>query len=239
MRRFVLRLTAAAALFAAGVLVFNYVVMPLVIHRRATVIVPDVRGLSRAQAERELDRASLVVRVVREVHDAEVPHGFVVSQSPRPNETVREGRTVDVVVSLGARTVAVPDVRGMSLRQARMALERAGLGPGRIARVTVPGDPGERVVAFRPGAGDTLVEGSRVDLVVAVGGVRRTRMMPDLRGRDLLFVRDKLRALGFRIASVRYERREGVFPNTIVDQDPAPGARIHEGDSIELVAAGS
>ncbi len=239
MRRLLLRLVAAAALFAAGVLLFNFVVMPLVIHRRAAVIVPDVRGMPRAQAERELERTSLAMRVVREVHDAEVPRDFVVSQSPRPNETIREGRTVDVVVSLGARTVAVPDLRGMSMRQARIALERAGLRPGRTARVTRTGEPGERVVAFRPSAGDTLVEGSRVDLVVAVGGARRTLLMPDLRGRDLLFVREKLRAMGFRIASVRYESREGVFPNTIVDQDPAPGARIHEGDSIELVAAGS
>ena len=63
--------------------------------------------------------------------------------------------------------------------------------------------------------------------------------MPDLSAQDLFFVREKLERLGFRVGSVRYEDREGVYPNTIVDQKPKAGERIREGESIELVAASS
>jgi beta-lactam-binding protein with PASTA domain len=52
-------------------------------------------------------------------------------------------------------------------------------------------------------------------------------------------VRDRLEKLGFRVASVRYEAQEGVFPNTIIEQRPAAGARIREGESVELVASSS
>jgi beta-lactam-binding protein with PASTA domain len=52
-------------------------------------------------------------------------------------------------------------------------------------------------------------------------------------------VREKLEKLKFRVSSVRYEPRDGVFPNTIVDQRPRPGARIREGESVELVASSS
>jgi beta-lactam-binding protein with PASTA domain len=55
----------------------------------------------------------------------------------------------------------------------------------------------------------------------------------------LFSVRERLERLGFRVASVRYEAQEGVFPNTIVDQRPKPGARIREGESVELVASSS
>ena len=63
--------------------------------------------------------------------------------------------------------------------------------------------------------------------------------MPDLSGEDLLFIREKLRNMGFRISGVRYESRQDVFPNTIIGQAPRPGALIRQGDSIELVAASS
>jgi beta-lactam-binding protein with PASTA domain len=105
--------------------------------------------------------------------------------------------------------------------------------------VVVDGDTREQVLASSPGVGEELVEGSAVDVVLSVGGQKQQFAMPDLAGQDLLFIRDKLRDMGFRISGVRYEKRDGVFPNTIVGQTPAPGAMIREGDSIELVAASS
>jgi beta-lactam-binding protein with PASTA domain len=52
-------------------------------------------------------------------------------------------------------------------------------------------------------------------------------------------VRQKLEKMGFRVASVRYEDKDGVYPNTVIDQHPEPGEQIREGESIELVASSS
>jgi beta-lactam-binding protein with PASTA domain len=87
--------------------------------------------------------------------------------------------------------------------------------------------------------GDEVREGEAVDVVVSAPGAARAYLMPDLTAGDLFFVRERLERLGFRVASVRYETREGVYPNTIVDQRPRAGARIREGESIELVASSS
>jgi len=222
-----------------GVVLFNSVLMPMLVHQRVAVIVPSLHNTSQAQAEHALARLGLNMRVDREEHHPEVPAGFVISQLPRANETIKEGRTVTVVVSLGARTVVIPELRGMSIRQTRGVLERQNLGVGRVSRVLVDGNPREEVMAQTPPAGEDAFEGTEVDVVVAVGGQKREFAMPDLSGQDLLFIREKLRDLGFRIGGVRYEKRAGVFPNTIVGQNPPPGAMIREGDSIELVAASS
>lgn len=220
-----------------GVVLFNYVLMPLLVHQRGTVTVPDVVGLSEVQALRVLSSHSLDGSVVRREYHEEVPKGFVISQSPRRDENVKEGRGVSLIVSLGARVQKVPDLAGLTLRQARIVLGRNHLAVGRIARWLVEGETREIVRATYPGAGKEVQEGSRIDLLVASGGKKRSYMMPDLVGRDLLFARDKLEKMGFRIGNVRYERRSGVYPNTIIDQEPKPGSQIREGDSIELVAA--
>jgi len=225
--------------FVLGILLFNFVIMPTLIHQRDSVIVPDLQNMSEAQADRELGRVALNMRVSRSEHHHEVPEGFVIQQQPRPNESIKEGRTVEVVLSLGARTQVVPELKGMSLRQGRILLGRHNLSVGRVARVHTVGDARETVLSTNPQVGDELVEGSPVDIVVAVGGQKQQYLMPDLGGEDLLFIRERLRDMGFRISGVRYETRPNVFPNTIVGQSPAPGALIRQGDSIELVAASS
>lgn len=224
--------------FVGGVLLMNFVVMPLVVHQRNAVIVPDIRGMSEQQATKSLKRVGLVIRVDRRQHEADVPADYVVSQRPRANETVKQGRTVSVTLSLGAKTQRVPDLKDLSLRQGRLLLSRQKLQTGRVARVLREGATRETVVACSPGAGREVEEGAEIDLLVGVGRPRRF-MMPDLDGQDLLFIRDKLEKWGFRVSNVRYESRWDVYPNTIIDQVPKPGVMIREGDSIELVASGS
>lgn len=225
------------AVFILGAGLMNFVVMPLLIHQRGAVVVPDVRRMTENQAGQVLQRASLKMRVERRDHDSEMPEGFVVSQRPRPDETVKEGRTVSVVVSKGARMLRVPDIKGQSLRQGELMLGGQGLLAGRVARVLEETGAREKIIACSPVPGSEVVENSAVDILVGVGGRPRQYMMPTLVDRDLLFVKDELERLGFRVSHVRYESRRDVYPNTIIDQSPKPGALIREGDSIELVAA--
>lgn len=237
LRRLLIWIPVWAGVFIAGVLLFNFVLMPILVHQRGAVIVPDLRSQSEAQATKMLEDIALHIRVDRRQYDPEIPEGYVISQSPRPSESIKQGRSVSVVLSLGSRTWAVPELRGMSLRQTRNMLQRSNLRVGRVARVFTGGEAREEVLAANPPVGKEVPEGSAVDLVVAVGGEKQRFLMPDLTGQDLLFIREKLRDLGYRVGGVRYEVHEGVFPNTVVGQSPQPGAMIREGDSIELVAA--
>lgn len=228
---------AALGVFVLGFALFNYLIMPLFIHQYNTVIIPDVRGMSEKQALQELDNRALEGTIARREHNLEVPEGYVISQSPRADESVKEGRTVALVMSLGAQLQRVPDLGGLSLRQSRIVLARNKLKIGRVSKMIRSGEAREVVIASSPGPGIELTEGEAVDLLVSVGGRKRSYLMPDLGGQDLLFAREKLERMGFRIANVRYEYRDGVYPNTIIDQSPQPGVQIREGDSIELVAA--
>jgi eukaryotic-like serine/threonine-protein kinase len=238
-RRFLKRLAVLAGLFFAGILLFNKVLMPALVKQGSVVIVPDLRNASEAEAKATLSRLGLVLRIERSDYDSQVPVGFILSQQPEANESLKPGRSVVVVVSLGTRVRMVPDLRGMTARQARNLLQTDGLDVGRVARVQHVGDTRERVVATSPQVGDEVREGELVDIVVSAPGGADVFLMPDLTSQDLFFVREKLEKLGFRISSVRYEDREGVYPNTIIDQSPEPGEQIREGESIELVASSS
>ncbi|MCI0452112.1 MAG: PASTA domain-containing protein, partial [Candidatus Latescibacteria bacterium] len=103
-RRVITRLLLLGGLFAVGILAFNFIVMPMLVHQRGAVIVPDLRNVSESQATESLARLGLKAKVGRSEHDPQVPKGYVVSQQPRANESLKEGRTVVLVTSLGPRT---------------------------------------------------------------------------------------------------------------------------------------
>lgn len=238
-RRILKRLVILAGLFFAGIILFNRVLMPMLVKQGSVVIVPDLRNASEAEAKEMLHRLGLEMRVERSDYDTQVPAGFILSQMPDANENLKPGRSVVVVVSLGTRVRMVPDLRGMTQRQARNLLQSEGLDVGRVARVQHIGDAREKVVATSPPVGDEVHEGEQVDIALSVPGGANVYLMPDLTSQDLFFVREKLEKLGFRVSSVRYEDRDGVYPNTIIDQSPEPGEQIREGESIELVASSS
>ena len=154
-----IRILIVLALFLGGIVMFNSVLMPMFVHQRGAVIVPDLRNASELEARKVLRRHRLEMRISREENDTDVPEGFVISQKPRANERIKEGRGVEVVLSLGARTQRVPDLRGMSLRQTRGVLNRVNLSLGRVSRVHAGGESREQVLAssFQAGGPQVLV----------------------------------------------------------------------------------
>jgi eukaryotic-like serine/threonine-protein kinase len=130
------------------------------------VAVPDVTGLSRDSAEARLRDEGFAVSVAEEESDE--PDGEVIAQSPTGGTELARGDTVTITVSTGRPQVDVPDVIGLSERNAGSRLRAAGLEPVTQERaVTDPAQDGV-VIEQRPGAGTTLDEGREVIVVIGV-----------------------------------------------------------------------
>ena len=90
------------------------------------VEVPDLAGLDRAQVEAALAEVRLTADVSEEWSDEQPEAGLVVSQGIGPAETVDALSTVPVVLSRGPLTIEVPPLRGLSVADARAAVEALG-----------------------------------------------------------------------------------------------------------------
>ena len=125
------------------------------------VQVPQVAGRRFDAARAELAAAHLGASRTDEFSD--LPRGRVVRTDPGAGTTVTWASTVTVVVSKGPDLVVVPDVVGLSKKQAERRLERAGLRWS----YTFFGI-GSRVIDQSPNAGDRAKRGSRVRLMLNV-----------------------------------------------------------------------
>ena len=87
--------------------------------------VPTVVNLPLAQAKVAVDKVHMTLKEGAPVTSITVAAGDVVSQSPKPGVSQKEGSTVNVVLSSGKPDVTVPSLAGMTCAQAATALQSA------------------------------------------------------------------------------------------------------------------
>ncbi len=131
--------------------------------------VPDLMGREQEQAERLLAERGLSGVFAGGYSDEQPTPGTVVSQAPAPGTRVDKGAEVEATVSLGALTIAVPDVRGHSVEQAQADLESAGLAvnvEGQARPTFGPFKQGQLFVVEQqlPQAGEAIQRGETATL---------------------------------------------------------------------------
>ena len=91
---------------------------------------PNVVGLSKEEAQKEIEAAKLVFEVEKEEYNKDVPEGYVISQNPTYMERfnkVKEKSTVSVIISKGQEKAKVPNVKGKEKEEAIKLIEEAKL----------------------------------------------------------------------------------------------------------------
>lgn len=130
---------------------------------------PDLRGMSRRDAELQLKNSGLALGTVEEQFVTEVPAGMVASQNPKPGSQINKGSTVAIVISkgTGARKFTLPDFRGISQNALAGQMENLKLKVGNISES--PSDrysPGT-ISAQNPAPGTEVQEGAVIDFTIA------------------------------------------------------------------------
>jgi serine/threonine-protein kinase len=234
---FLIYTAVVAGIFILGMVAFNFVILPLLTGRSDIVMVPELKGIPLEAAEEACRERGLNLMVTGERYSSSAPAGHVLDQDPSPGEGLKGRRTVKVIASSGMQMEEVPDLAGKSLREAELDLEGAHLRRGKLSRVFTADTGPNSVAASSPQGGSQAPTGSSVDMLLYMTGEPAVFLMPDLTGKDLLFVRERLERGGFHITRVVSRRDESRFPGTILSQNPPVGYSIKEGGTIELVVS--
>jgi serine/threonine-protein kinase len=198
------------------------------------VPVPDVVGLSLSEAEDVLRKERLSSLVIAEKHDEKAPVGFILSQDPEAGETVKEGREIKLVMSMGPELVAVPDLVGKTFREADLTLKGGGLDFGSLDYQHSDDFEEGKIVSQSPRAGNRVSKGTLVDLVVSKGPEPRETVMPSLVGLRYEAALEELRSLKMEASSVR-EEPSAVYPaGYVISQTPSAGSPVMEGAAVNL-----
>jgi hypothetical protein len=142
--------------------------------------------------------------------------------TPKPPASSSESRPTPAVV---------PDVRDMSVEEARQALGDARLTPGEQRSELSPKEAGA-VIRTEPAGGTTVKEGSVVDLVPASG----ENAVPNVRGKGVDAATTELTSAGFLVQSEVVPVEDGT-DSTVLEQKPGGGEEQPVGTTVTILVS--
>ena len=193
------------------------------------VVVPDLTGKQPFEAIQLLNQEGLQLKIhPQKRYSNTVGAERVLTQNPKPKQKIKQGRSIEVYLSLGPEKAIVPDLLGQTTRVAVMTLGQRGLHQGKVLYVSKPGADQDQVLAQFPIPGTELIGSRTVNMLVNNAGGDSTRMfvMPDVIGRPVNEVTRYLQSAGLRVGVSQAVDYPGVEPGTVVKQNPPAGYKV-------------
>jgi serine/threonine-protein kinase len=194
-----------------------------------TVQVPEVTGRSAAEARKALKAKGFRVRE-DERPSSTIRAGLAIDTEPPEGTELERGSRVTLLVSSGAKQVAVPSLIGLQQDLAESALRGEGLIPNIETRDS--DEPEGQVIAQDPAAGSTVKRHTAVTVVVSTG--TGSAIVPNVVGQSKDQARAGLREAGL---SVRIVKRTTTDPNEddqVLEQSPTAGTRLRRGEFVTI-----
>lgn len=132
--------------------------------------------------------------------------------------------------------IEIPDVQGMTVKQARSTLEDKGFEVvGKTKKEASDEVEEDKVIGTDPEIGETLKEGSEVTLIVSTGSEKIE--IEDYTGENYEKVKEKLEEAGITviIKEKAVPKDDNPEEGAVLEQDVEPGVKLGEGDTITLV----
>lgn len=195
-----------------------------------TVTVPNVVGMSQAQAEETLKAENLRVEVA-ETYDNSVPKGTVASQTPEAGKEVKENRLITIYISKGGEEVTMPNLVGATQKEAEQQITNLGLKVGQVT-TEYSDQPKGTVVRQSIAANSKTTKGSSVDLVISKGQESKKVNVPSVIGQSVDAAKATLEAQGLNVSATAPS-------GTVTGQSIPAGSQVDSGSVIQLIVSGT
>lgn len=191
---------------ATAYLLIDAVIMPSYTRHGVSVRVPGVEGRSFETAVKLVENRNLQVRRQVGRYNPRVDQNVVVDQNPPAKADVKPGRRVYLTVNAGeVPMVKLPDLNGISVREAQNRVSSLGLTVDTTKADSIPSPYPNTVTRQRPEPGDSLKKGGSVVLWYSTGLGTDTVRVPNVTGRRVKEARDIL--LGRKLRSIVVDPR--------------------------------
>lgn len=202
--------------------------------RSAIVTVPDVRGMTMAQARRALAHEGLELVRGPTLSHPHIKAGRVLSQVPLPGQEAARGSDVRIIFSGGPDLRPIPGIAGMEKDDAIALLQRFGFQV-RLRTIANMQDEGT-ILGMDPRAGTKVPMPSIVVLTLSAGPPKI--VTPGVVGATRDDAAARLEAAGLRLGHVSWDSLSTAPVGNVVAQSPEAGDSIRMGGAVRVTLSG-
>lgn len=193
--------------------------------------VPEVKNKTVAEAQQLLRTAGFQSEP-QDVFDDDVEAGLTVGTQPEAGSVVRKFQPITLYVSKGAQLFPLPDLAGVTLDQAKSALNAAEMALGNVTEAYDDKVPAGVVLSQDPAKGTEVRHGTPVALAVSKGP--QPLPVPDVRGLPQDAAVKAIQDAGLKaVIAPETVNDKSVPKGSVVSQTPANGTLVR-GESVTL-----
>lgn len=196
------------------------------------ILLPNFTNLTLDEAKDKAEEVKLNLNVSEEKYDVQIEEGKIISQDPKyqPNYTVKEGSTVNVVVSKGQEIVKVTKLVGKTKDEARKELKDLGLDM-EIEEVNSDDVEPGIVIEQDKQEGEEVLAGTKIKLKVSLG-IEKVEV-PDLAG--LSEDEAKAKITEAKLKWIRTDKIKDSSKGTgVVEQNISPKSMVDKNTEISI-----
>lgn len=230
-RNLLLALAVLVALLVGSMIFLN-----VVTQHNDEISVPDFSNLSLVEAEQLASAAGVRLDVTDSVFVKRMRKGAIYRQNPVPGSKVKNGRRIVLTINaLNSKKVSMPNLVGLSMRQAKAELTSRGLVLNKLIYVQdlATNNVLRQLMGNREIEPDTEIESeTKIDLVVGLNSLDNVTYVPDLIGLKNLSAVDAIQDHSLNIRKLK-------FDDTVKDFDDSLNAKVYRqepepSDSIQV-----
>lgn len=200
----------AYALGGVTVLLFlTFLILKVYTHHGQTLSVPDFKGLTMEEVYIKAKNSKMRIEVSDSVFNNNLPKGTVIEQNPVVGFKVKKNRRIFLMVNaLNPEKVEMPNIVGVSHRQAEAVLKNAGLKIGRL--IHIPDIAINNVLKQKFNSkeikkGEMIPKGSKIDLVLGMGLSNQKTQIPDLENYSLEKAKNRILRSALNLGAIIYD----------------------------------
>ncbi len=215
-------------------LLITLVVLPK-LNQVKDVKIPNVSGLSLAEAEKVLNEAGFyVASTTDERKDDNIAEGKVIGiKNFQTGDVVKEGRSLTLIISLGTDKIVIDDYVGKPFDEVENELKRLGLQVKHEYEVTNDKEKfdEDKIVKQSVEKGEVLREGDIIRLTTNTLEL----LYPDFKTYSIDAVRNFCEENNVTL-KIMYEVSNEV-PGTVIAQDRSAGSAVRSGTTLTITVA--
>ena len=222
----IVRNLLTAFLIAAVLIVGAMIFLNIATKHNQELIVPDFTNMTVAEAEVAATQAGMRVEVTDSVFAKRMKKGAVRDQNPAPGSKVKDGSRISLTINaLNAKKVTMPNLVGLSMRQALAELQSRGLVLGKFIYVEDMATnnvlrqlKGNREIA----PGKMIETDTEIDLVLGLNPETDAETyVPDVVGKRYMSAVDAVHKQSLNIKTLR-------FDDSVKDYDDSLNAVVYK-----------
>jgi serine/threonine-protein kinase len=223
------------ALFAAIILLAGGLFLYQTLTRNsanASITVPDVRSLTVKQASEQLLASGFTPIPYAATKDG-VGNDIVYAQDPPPSVLARSGDQITITYNPASTPVAVPLVRGLTVKEATALLAPLGLTLSIKEVVNDPKIPENQIMSQDPKV-DTQVRSGSTIVVIVSGGLGQATV-PNVQGQVANAAQQLLQTSPYNfVVTLVNEASSTIEQGRVIRTEPAIGAQSPAGSAITV-----